>query len=54
VSEISSGRTQPVLTGSFSIGVKRSGREAAHSPPCITGVKNAWSYTSAPAYVLIT
>jgi hypothetical protein len=28
--------------------VKRSGREADHSPPSIAEVKNAWSYTSIP------
>jgi hypothetical protein len=33
--------------GSFP-GVKRSGREADHSPPSSAEVKNAWSYTSAP------
>jgi hypothetical protein len=27
-------------------GVKRSGREAGHTPPSSADVKNAWSYTS--------
>jgi len=29
------------------------GHEADHSPPSITEVKNAWSYTSVPPYVLM-
>jgi len=36
------------LTGDLSLGVKRSGREADHSPPFSADVKNAWSYTSTP------
>jgi hypothetical protein len=35
-------------------GVKRPGREADHSPPSSAEVKNAWSYTSTPTYVLTT
>jgi hypothetical protein len=31
-----------------SLGVKRPGREADHSPPSCAKVKNAWSYTSTP------
>jgi hypothetical protein len=45
------GPTQPPnqwVPGAFSLGVKRSGREADHSPPSSAEVKNAWSYTSAP------
>jgi len=38
--------------GSFT-GVKRSGREAYHSPPSSAYVKNAWSYTSTPQYALM-
>jgi hypothetical protein len=34
------------VTGTLSVGVKRPGREADHSPPSSTEVKNAWSYTS--------
>jgi hypothetical protein len=34
-------------------GVKRSGREADHSPPYSAEVKNAWSYTSIPKYVFM-
>jgi hypothetical protein len=35
-------------TGALSLGVKRPGREADHSPPSNAEVKNAWSYTSTP------
>jgi hypothetical protein len=34
--------------GAISLGVKRPGREADHSPPSSTDVKNAWRYTSTP------
>jgi hypothetical protein len=47
----SSKYTQPPIQwvpGALSLGVKRSGREADHSPPSSTEVKNAWSYTSTP------
>jgi len=30
----------------FSLGVKRPGRKADHSPPSSAEVRNAWSYTS--------
>jgi hypothetical protein len=43
--------TQPPIQwapGAFSLGVKRQGREAYHSPPSSAEVKNAWSYTSTP------
>jgi hypothetical protein len=33
--------------------VKRSGREADHSPPSTAEVKNAWSYTSIPQYIFM-
>jgi hypothetical protein len=33
---------------SDSLEVKRTGREADHSPPSSAEVKNAWSYTSTP------
>jgi hypothetical protein len=45
------GSTQPPIQwvpGVLSLGVKRPGREADHSPPSIVEVKNAWSYTSTP------
>jgi hypothetical protein len=32
----------------LSLGAKRPGREADHSPPSSAEVKNAWSYTSTP------
>jgi len=38
--------------GSFP-GVKRPGREADHSPPSSSKVKNAWNYTPTPQYVFI-
>jgi hypothetical protein len=34
-----------------SLGVKRPGSEADHSPPSSAEVKKAWSYTSTPQYV---
>jgi hypothetical protein len=37
----------------LSLGVKRPGREADHSPPSSAEVKNAWSYTSTPQYVFM-
>jgi hypothetical protein len=46
--------TQPIsqwVRGSLSLGgggVKRPGREDAHSPPPSAEVKNAWSYTPTP------
>jgi hypothetical protein len=36
------------VPGALSLGVKRPGREADHSPPLSAGVKTAWSYTSTP------
>jgi hypothetical protein len=45
------GPTKPpirLVTRALSLGVKRSGREADHSPPASAEVKNAWSYTSVP------
>jgi hypothetical protein len=44
------GPTQPPIQwvpGALSLGVKRPGRKADHSPPSAE-VKNAWSYTSTP------
>jgi len=34
-------------------GVKRPEREADHSPPSSTEVKNTWRYTSTPQYVFM-
>jgi hypothetical protein len=45
------GPTQPPIEwvpGALSLGVKRPGREADHSPPSSAEVKNSWSYTSTP------
>jgi hypothetical protein len=41
------------IPASLSLRVKRSGREADHSPPYSAGVKNAWSYTSTPPHILL-
>jgi hypothetical protein len=40
-------------TGVPSLGAKRPGREADHSPPSSAEVKNAWKYTSIPQYVFM-
>jgi hypothetical protein len=43
--------TQPPIQcapGVLSLGVKRQGREADHSPPFSAEVENAWSYISIP------
>jgi hypothetical protein len=48
--------TQPPIQwvqGVLSLGVKRPGREAGHSPPSSAEVKNEWSYTSTPQYVFM-
>jgi hypothetical protein len=48
-----SGSTQPYIQwvpGALSLGVKRPGREADHSPPSSAESKNEWSYTSTPYY----
>jgi hypothetical protein len=37
----------------LSLGVKRPGSEADHSPSTRAEVKNAWSYTSTPQYVFM-
>jgi len=37
-----------MVTGALSVGVKRPGREADHSPTSSAKVKNAWCYTSIP------
>jgi hypothetical protein len=51
------GPTQPTIQwvpGAISLGVKRPGCEADHSPPSSAEVKNAWSYTSTPQYAFMT
>jgi hypothetical protein len=50
------GPNQPPIQwvlGALSLGVKRPGREADHSPPSSAEVKNVWSYTSIPEYVFM-
>jgi hypothetical protein len=45
------GPTQPPIQRVpvvLSLGVKRPGRKADHSPPSSAEVKNTWSYTSSP------
>jgi hypothetical protein len=37
------------VPGTLSLGIKRPGREADHSPLSSAEVKNAWSYTSTPS-----
>jgi hypothetical protein len=41
------------VPGALSLGIKRPGREADHSPPSSAEVKNAWSYNSTPKYVFM-
>jgi hypothetical protein len=41
------------VPGAFSLGIKRTGREAGRSPPSSAEVKNAWSYTSTPQYAFM-
>jgi hypothetical protein len=40
-------------TGASSLGVKRQGREADHSPTTSAEVKKMWIYTSTPLYVFM-
>jgi len=50
------GTIQPLrqwVQGPLTPGVKLSGREADHSPPFSTKVKNTWSYTSTPQFVFV-
>jgi hypothetical protein len=41
------------ILGALSLGVKRPGPEADHSPPSNAEIKNAWSYTFTPQYVFM-
>jgi hypothetical protein len=53
VVEIGSGPTQPpiqLVPGALSLGVKRLGCEADHSPPTSAEVTKMWIYTSTPPY----
>jgi hypothetical protein len=50
-SRMALGPTQPPIQwvpGSLSLGVRRPGREADHSLPSSTEVKNEWIYNSSP------
>jgi hypothetical protein len=50
------GPTQPPIQWvpwALSLGVKRPGREADHSPPSNAEVKNECSYTSTPQYAFM-
>jgi hypothetical protein len=49
------GPTQPHIEwvpGTFTLGVKRPGREADHSPPTSVEVKKTWVYISTSPYVI--
>jgi hypothetical protein len=49
------GPTQPPIQwvpGTLSLGVKRPGREAHHSPPSSAEVNNAWCYNPLPQYIM--
>jgi hypothetical protein len=55
VSRAALGPTQPPIQwvpGALTLGVKRLGREADHSPPSSAKDKNVWSYTSTPSICL--
>jgi len=41
------------VPAAFSLGVKRPGCEADHSPASRAEIKNAWSYTSTPQYTFL-
>jgi hypothetical protein len=41
------------VPAALSLGVKRPGREADHSPPSSAEVENAWSYIPTPQYVFM-
>jgi hypothetical protein len=50
------GATQPPIewvAGAVSLGARRPGREADHSPPTSAKVKKTWIYTSTPSYVFM-
>jgi hypothetical protein len=44
----------PMGTGALSLGLKRPGREADHSPTSSAEIKNAWSYTALPQHAFVT
>jgi hypothetical protein len=49
------GKTTPIqwVSGAFSPGVKRPGREADHSPLTSAEMKNVWIYTSTITYAFM-
>jgi hypothetical protein len=50
------GPAQPpiqLVPGALSTGVKRSGRDADHSPPTSAEVNKMWIYKSAPPYAFM-
>jgi hypothetical protein len=50
------GPTQPHIqwvSGALTLGIKRPGREADHSPPSSSEIKIVWSYTSTPPKVFM-
>jgi len=54
-SRLELGPNQPpiqLVQGAFTPRLKRPERAAVHFPPSKSEVKNVWSYTSAPQYVL--
>jgi hypothetical protein len=54
MSRLALGPTHPPIQwvpGTLSLGVKRPGREADHSPPSSAKVKNVWNYASPPQYM---
>jgi len=56
VSRPAMGPTQPPIQRgpeALSLGVKRAGREADHSPQSSAEVKNKWRYTSTPQYAFM-
>jgi hypothetical protein len=55
-SRLALGPTQPPIqwvTWALSLGIKRPGREADHSPPTSAEIKNAWSYTSTAQFAFV-
>jgi hypothetical protein len=41
------------VSGALSLGVKRPGREADHSPPASAEIKKMWIYTFTPPYAFM-
>jgi hypothetical protein len=58
MSRLALGSTEPPIQwvpggGAISLGVKRPGREADHSPPASAEVKKMWIYTTTPPYAFM-